>query len=219
MSRSTPTPAKGRPGPAPRYTKDEVFEAALRVIEGGSPDAFTMRALAEELGIGVMTLYGYAADKEEIVEGATLAALKQSRHEPPAGGTWEEMVGTDVRLLHEVCRRHPTLTSLVISQRTRESPRLFGVREHMLTTLLDAGFDRSTAMHALGVLIYYALGFASAQAATTGDLADRIKHLPAGELPSLTAAAADYPAHVSDDAFEFGLELLIDGLARNLTPA
>src|SRR5262245_13608121 len=64
---SEATPAKR--GPRPRFTREGVLEAALRVIDAVPPDAFTMRRVADELGMGVMTLYGYVRNKEEILEG------------------------------------------------------------------------------------------------------------------------------------------------------
>lgn len=177
-----------------------------------------MRALADDLGIGVMTLYGYAASKEEILEGATLAALEESRPAPPANVGWEDSLRIDARHLHDVCRRHPNLTALVLAQRTT-SPHMSGVREHMLKTLLDAGFDRRVALHALGALIYYALGFAAAQAASASQTpAARKRARRSKKVSKLATAADDYTDHISDEAFEYGLELLLSGLSRDRTP-
>ena len=58
-----------RPGPRPRFTREQVLEAALRVIDREPPEAFTMRRVADELGMGVMTLYGYVGSKGEILAG------------------------------------------------------------------------------------------------------------------------------------------------------
>jgi AcrR family transcriptional regulator len=202
-----------RPGPAPRFTREQVFEAALRLVET-DPDRFTMRALADELGIGVMTLYGYARSKEEIVEGAAIVAMRDIRHEPDADEDWGETLRMGARELHEVCRRFPNLTKSVLWQGS-PAPGLFRVRERMLGALLDAGFDEPTALSALGALMSYVVGFALAQASmlTTG-LLDRIRELPEKEFPNLTGVE-DYASHLSDASFEYGLEAIIDGLRRS----
>jgi AcrR family transcriptional regulator len=186
----------------------------LRLLER-DPEQFTMRALADELGIGVMTLYGYARNKEEIIEGAAVVAMRDIRHEPEPGTEWDETLRLGARELHEVTRRFPNLTSSVLWQGS-PAPGLFRVRERMLGALLGAGFDEPTALHALGVLMSYVIGFAMAQASmlTTG-LLDRIRELPSDEFPNLTGVE-DYPSHLSDESFEYGLDLLVSSLRRNL---
>jgi hypothetical protein len=83
----------------------------------------------------------------------------------------------------------------------------------MLGTLVDNGFDETAALHALGVLIYYALGFTGGQAALADvPPEDVLPPLPPGEFPHLTAARRNFSRHASDEAFEFGLKLLLDGL-------
>jgi hypothetical protein len=119
-----------------------------------------------------------------------------------------------MREIHTVLRQHPNLATLVIGHRSR-APGLFRVRERMLGTLLDAGFEETTALHALGVLSYYALGFASGRAALADTApGDALPDLSPETFPRLTALAPRYGEHASDEAFEFGLELLLAGLER-----
>jgi AcrR family transcriptional regulator len=206
-------PAKlgARRGPRPRFSREEVLAAALRVIDTVPPDGFTMRRVADELGMGVMTLYGYVRNKEEILEG--LVGLLMSDPQRATGtATWDERLRAEVRDLHGVGRRHPNLVTLVLAQNS-PTPGMFNMRERMMTAMLDAGFTDTTALHALGALCNYALGFAAAQAlAAPIDLPERISELPNDEFPSLSRLAEIYSIHLSDEAFTFGLDLLIAGL-------
>jgi AcrR family transcriptional regulator len=193
-----------------------VLETALRVIDREAPEAFTMRRVADELGVGVMTLYGYVRNKEEIVEGVTALALAEGLHQPPPDASWEDQVRADVEHLHDLCRRHPNLVTLVLGQ-TAASPGLFRLRERMLGTLLAAGFDGVTALHALGILTSYALGFGGLQASAAPiDLPERIRELPASDFPHLADAADGYDAHLSDEAFQRGLGFILRGLRADL---
>jgi AcrR family transcriptional regulator len=211
-------PAKlgARRGPRPRFTREEVLAAALRVIDTVPPDAFTMRRVADELGMGVMTLYGYVRNKEEILEGLVGLLMSDAHHAATATATWDERLRAEVRDLHGIGRRHPNLVTLVLAQNS-PTPGMFHMRERMMTVMLDAGFTDTTALHALGALCNYALGFAAAQAlAAPIDLPERIAELPNDEFPSLSRLAEIYSTHLSDDAFAFGLELLIGGLQAEI---
>jgi hypothetical protein len=48
------------------------------------------------------------------------------------------------------------------------------------------------------------------------DLPERIRELPAGEFPRLCEVADSYASHLSDDAFEYGLGLILRGLRADL---
>ena len=174
-----------------------------------------MRRLADEMGIGVMTLYGYAASKEEIVEGAALVAIRDIHEDPGSDATWDERVRAAVHDLHEVTRQHPNLVAIVLAQRT-PAPGLFRTREQILRALHDGGFDDARALRAMGILTSYVLGFSSAQGAALFASVELIRELPSDEFEHLTRSADLYPEHVSDEAFEYGLDLLLDGLRREL---
>jgi AcrR family transcriptional regulator len=182
------------------------------VIDSQPPEAFTMRRVADELGIGVMTLYGYVASKEELLAGVTALAFGEVHRNPRPDAAWDEQLRTEVLDLHGLASRHPKLVALVLALGSA-TPGLFRMRERMLEALIDGGFSPSAALRALGVLCNYALGFAGAQAgAAPIELPERIRELPAAEFPRLSALADRYADHLSDEAFEFGLDLLIDGL-------
>jgi AcrR family transcriptional regulator len=193
-----------------------VLEAALAVIDRDGPELFSMRRIADELGMGAMTLYGYVRNKEELIEGVTALAFAELHREPAPDDGWEDRLRIDIGQLHGICRRHPNLVALILSQ-TSASPGLFQLRERMLGTLLAAGFTEATALRALGVLTSYALGFGSMQAgAAPLENPERIRELPATDFPHLSAAADRYATHLSDQAFEYGLELLLSGLRVDL---
>ncbi len=215
---ANPAPTPSRPGPRPRYSREQVFETALTLIDHEDPDAFTMRRLADELGMGVMTLYGYVRNKDEMVEGVTALAFARLHHDTPARATWEDLVRTEIEQLYEVSRRHPHLVSLILSQRSA-TPGMFRLRERILGTLLDAGFDETRALHVLGILISYALGFAGLRAGPAPiDLPEPIGDLPADEFPHLHRVAERYAAHLSDEAFNYGLGVLLRGLGAPADP-
>src|ERR1700730_18497719 len=158
-----------RPGPRPRFTREQVLTTALELIDREQPEAFTMRRVADELGMGVMTLYGYVRHKDEMIEGVTALAFAELDRGRSLDARWEGRLRDEVDRLYRVSRRHPHLVALILAQ-TSASPGMFRLRERMLATLLDAGFDELRALHALGILTSYALGFSVLRAGATIDL-------------------------------------------------
>jgi AcrR family transcriptional regulator len=211
-----PNRQPGRPGPSPRFTREYVLEKALEVIEEAPPEEFSMRRLGEALGVRSMTLYGYVENRNDIIESVTRLALDKFHQEPDPDAAWYDQVRVMLREIHLVCREYPHLASLVISRDTHV-PGLLHLRERMLALLRGAGFDDHTALQALGVLAYYTTGFSGGQALQRmSDAGGTIVKLPRETFPHLTSLAGSYEQHASEEAFEFGLELLLDGLRRKL---
>jgi AcrR family transcriptional regulator len=192
-----------------------VLTTALELIDREGSEASSMRRIADELGVGAMTLYGYVRNREQLVEGVTALAFAELSHEPPLKASWEHKVRTDAANLYALCRRHPNLVPLILEQ-TYASPGLFRMRERMLGTLQLAGFDRETALWALGALTSYALGFGRTQSNAPIEFPEQLRALPPSEFPYLSAAADSYPTHLSDDAFAYGLNALLRGLRADL---
>jgi AcrR family transcriptional regulator len=188
----------------------------LRLIDKGDPGTFSMRQLADEMGMGVMTLYGYVRSKEELYEGVTALAFEEIPAQPTNNGPWYEQVSEAVRELHAICQRHPNLVTIALTD-DRLKPGLFQRRERILTALRDAGFVSENALHALGALTSYALGFAIAQESPAlRQLPKEIRDKHPVGFPGLSESAGNYATHLNPAAFEYGLTLLIRSLRADL---
>src|ERR1700739_1083731 len=51
----------------PRFSREQLAEAALALADADGFDALTMRRVAEDLGAGTMTLYYYVRTKEDLL--------------------------------------------------------------------------------------------------------------------------------------------------------
>lgn len=199
-------------GIKPRFTRDEVLAAAVELFDG-TDTPVTMKLLADHLGIGVMTLYGYVANKEDLLEGVATVVFGDLGTRVGNRATWQEQLREEALAIHELVVRHPRIAEALRTIRN-PNPGLYRVRERILQTLESAGFDPVSAMQAMGIVTTYAQGFASVQVATAPPhlLPDRIHQLPADEFPQLHRSAEIYASHISDEAFRRGLDLIIDGL-------
>ena len=62
-------PAEDTPrrGPRPKVSVDEVVDAAVELADAEGLAALSMRALAQRLGIGAMSVYGYVANRNDLI--------------------------------------------------------------------------------------------------------------------------------------------------------
>src|SRR5271170_2989551 len=97
----------------PRYTREQIADAALRIADTEGFDAVTMKRIAAELGAGTMTVYYYVRNKTDIValmQDAILADVLIPGSELPAG--WRAAVAAIARRTRQVLMAHPwSLTS------------------------------------------------------------------------------------------------------------
>jgi AcrR family transcriptional regulator len=222
-------------GPRLPLSRERVLTAAVEIADRGGIESLTMRHLAEELGVEAMSLYYHVANKEAILEGVVDAVVEEI--EAAAGGfdvptevdDWKEAVRDRILLARRVMLRHPWAPAVI---ETRTDLSLPAVRhfEGLLGLLREGGFSYDLAHHALHALGSRALGFSrelfEPSDPDEGDEeAAAMFEQMAPQFPYLVAMLGEI-AHDDPDStlgwcddqveFEFGLDLILDGLERRL---
>jgi len=117
-----------------------------------------MRALAEKLGTGPMTLYSHVRDKAELLDAVGALALEQLDVEVRDKGTWSEQLESWMHSLEHRLLEHRELAELIAMQQN-DSPALLRAIRAPIRILLQVGFDRPTAVRAAQGMLWVALGF------------------------------------------------------------
>ncbi len=217
MAQGPTAPARPR---RHRLSRDEVATTALALVDSEGIDALTMRRLADLMGVGTMTLYGYFRNKRELLGAVVAAAVDDSPGVNPTGD-WRAQLRELVIGTRRMLVRHPSLVEI----RTREplvAPEAFRITERAMTILLDAGFERSDAAFSFRLLFVYSFGFAAlspARGEEEARVATRagLEALSRQEFPSLAAVIEEAVEGTAGDAvFKFGLERILDGLDARL---
>jgi AcrR family transcriptional regulator len=209
---------------APRNTlnPDRILDAAIRLLDREGAEAFTMRALAEQLGVGTMAVYSHFRGKEEISD-AVAQRLLESIELPPAGCC-------DPRQeLREVCRgvyrlftEHPSALQLMTVRPLRGDDAI-AVIDRMLALLCDAGLPRTDAAHAHIGLMQYTVGSAlwntrRARALCEEGVRERVRAkiaaLPHDRYPALVSLAPELLCAQDESGaqYERGLDAMLQGL-------
>ncbi len=206
--------------------RERVLRGAIAVADAGGIGSLTIRSLAQELGVGPMSLYHHVANKEAILDGIIDVVFSEIEL-PAAEADWRSAMRERAISARSVLRRHPWATPLMESRRDPGPARL---RHHdaVIGTLRRAGFSVEMAAHAYSLLDSYVYGFALEEAAlpfdpdTVGDVAEAIlAQFPSEEYPYLAELTTEHvlqPGYDYGNEFEFGLDLILDGLERLLTP-
>jgi AcrR family transcriptional regulator len=199
-----------------------VLEAALRLADEGGIAALTMRRLARALGVEAMSLYHYATSKNDILDGITDLVVREIEL-PSAAGDWRAALRASAISAHQVLRRHPWACDLLMA-----SPRVLPSRLRMVDALLarlaDADMPGDLADLGYHALDSHILGFTLWEAGYTRGLTDVptdletvVRELGLDAYPHLRDHAAFHlrpPSGARRNAFEFGLDLILDGLER-----
>lgn len=198
-------------------TPEEIAATALELVDRDGLEALSMRRLADELGVGTMTLYGYFRSKAELLDALMDASVTVTDADLPSEGPWRERIVALAGTMRAWLESHPALVQ-VRMQQTLTRPRQFVVTERVVQALIDAGLDRAEAARAFRVLFTYVFGSVAFSPSATADSARRevraaLATLSPDEYPLLATMADEAAAAVAgDEQFDFGLALILDGI-------
>jgi AcrR family transcriptional regulator len=221
---------------APRLplSRERVLRAALELADERGLGALTMRSLGQELGVEAMSLYNHVDNKEavldglvELVLGEILDAVGDEGLSSPA--EWKAVTRRRILAAREVMLRHPWAPKVLESRKGMPAVAL-RYYDGLLGLMFEGGFSADLAHHAMHALGSRALGFTQelfapdndenpgldVAAIMRGDLADQYPYIT--EIAVIETANHDKDSTLGwcDDQveFEFGLDLLLDGLER-----
>ena len=192
----TPRPRRGRPS---SLTHEQIVEAVLRLIGDRRLDDVSMREIARELNVPVMTLYNYVANKDELSVLIVDHILRPVRVPAEDEGTWRERILKLERDARQAMAKHRGV-SIRNGVRSTEAMRL---ADGVLSILTTSGFSQEEATRAFAVLYTFMLGQIEVDAffgSTQGRGEPTFENVTDGDQPT------------RDELFEFGFDVVLAGL-------
>jgi AcrR family transcriptional regulator len=216
MNRTPAAESRSRLG----LSRETIVQQAAQLIVEQGLKGLTMRRVAEALGIGTMTLYGYFRDKDELLDA--VIDFHSSRQEiPRSSGPWKARMRKLMLALHHQLVEHPFLVELRL-RRPLASPGAFRWTEAGLEILKDAGLSSADAARAFRPLFIYTFGHAIFLPREDPDRVVREAHaaimlLAPEQYPIVTAAAAELATSlVAEESYQQGLNQQLDGIEAQL---
>lgn len=222
MSDSTDLSAKSRDP----LSRERVLHAALALADIGGIESLTMRKIGQQLQVEAMSLYNHIANKDDILDGIVDLVFREI-DVPSDQIDWKDAMHQRAISVRDVLLRHPWATSLMQS-RTRPGSATLRHHNAVLGSLRRAGFTIEMAAHAYSVVDGYIYGFALQQIHlpyhTSEDnvmfAENLLQQFPTTTYPYLAEMLSEHgmkPGYDYAEEFEFGLDLILDGLERLLT--
>ena len=216
-------------GPKQRLTLDRVVAAGIAVAGLHGAAELSMRKVAQELGVGVMSLYTYVPGRDELFE-LMIDRAWGGRALPDRGLPWRAQVEHHAQEAWRMYADHPWLIRSNL-WRMPLGPHVLDVQEDLYRALLASGLDERTVVRVASLVEAHVFGAArsaitdTGQSARTGVTADDYWASRAGfwstyysaeRFPTMTRLweAGAFDAEPDGEGWRFGLRLLLDGVER-----
>jgi AcrR family transcriptional regulator len=178
-------------------TEEQIAEAAIALSNRVGFESLTMRGLASELGVPVMTIYNYVPNKSALFDLISDHLLRPIAIPHAAAGSWDERMRALQRSTRSAVGRHIGLRFGTGVGQSAEAARL---ADGAMSILADGGFTPEQAELAFAVLFTFMLGQIEL---------DALMNTSAGP-----DAESVIPSAERDSAFEFAFDVMLEGLTR-----
>jgi TetR/AcrR family tetracycline transcriptional repressor len=214
--------------PREPITPERLADAALRIVDEGGLDALTVRSLAQELGVGTMTIYWYVQNKEEILDLVSDRLLADVVL-PPLDSDWRVTARDMAAAVRRAMVAHARALPVMVG-RGSFGPNGLRMIDHAIAVFRKAGFSDQESADGYFAFSNYITGFSLMQTANVSVpgktemdrrayfamVGQYVMSLPPDQYPNLHATAARILTASIDERFDFGLECLIAGLEARL---
>ncbi len=220
MSESNPEHSSRRRGRPAKLTREQILQASYELVRRNGRDALTMRALAEELGTGPMSLYTHVRDKAELLEGVAARALELIEFDEDIAGSWQDRLAAWAQSLRQQLLTHPEALELLGKQH-HGSPQMLRAVRSAIRILRDAGFEPREAARAVDGLLWVSIGFASLEIAqrqqpradSPGEqFAEALGTMPEEERREIASYLPFFATNELNPLYKFVLQRFIAGL-------
>jgi AcrR family transcriptional regulator len=221
-------PGRGR---KPTLTIDAIVAAAIELADEAGLGALSMRALAERLGVGTMSLYTHVPGKAELIDLMLDTVVGETARPDELPDGWRARLEFVARENAALFHRHPWMLE-VVTFRPPMGPGVIAKYDFELRALegiglsdvemdsvlaLVLGYVQSSARQALeATLIEQRTGLTDdewwvAQAPLLEEVLEPAR-FPVASRVGTAATKAYRGLWDPDHAFEFGLERVLDGI-------
>ncbi|WP_191089753.1 TetR/AcrR family transcriptional regulator [Nesterenkonia ebinurensis] len=223
-----PEPEKG---PKPKLRLEQIVAAGIDLADADGLEALSMRRLAEKLGVGTMSLYRYVPSKNELLNLMldTVVGPSHTRMTSPRLG-WREFLAITAHEGRQLYLAHPWTLQANWS-RPVLGPNSVADLDLFMTGVKELPLSDREKMNLATVLDSHVMGAVRQEllwqkAAAESDMTDEEfwtyqlptleRAMESGRFPTLAQLSEDTFDGTNEETFEFGLDLLLDGVEEEI---
>jgi AcrR family transcriptional regulator len=196
----------------------------MEILAKEGLDGLTMRRVATALGTGPASLYAHITDKDDLVSICVDRAAADVELPAPDSAPWEELVKTWVRAIRASLARHRNLARATMGM-IPTGPNALRLTDWLIGVLRTAGLPDQAVAYACDLLPLYAGAVAFEEGlmdssfnpeqieAYVAEVGEYFANLPAEQFPHIHALLGPLMRNEGDERFEFGLSVIVAGLA------
>ena len=224
-------------GPKPGLSVERIVRVAIELADATGLAALSMRRVADQLGVGTMSLYTYVPGKAELLDLMLDTVLGEIAMPDAAPGGWRAKLELRAREDWAFYHRHPWVLQ-VSAARALLGPNETALFEATLHAVSGIGLSGTEMVQVVSLVGEYVRG-AAQSAVDAADAARRTgmtddqwwaayepvfdRYFDASRYPTLVEVeqsgafapsdgGADYTLQRALDSFEFGLPRVLDGI-------
>lgn len=189
-------------------SRERIVTAALELSDRVGLEGLTMRALAEELGCGTMSLYSHIGGREDLLAGIVALVIERMDLHYMPGESWQDCARRTTKTYRALAHEHPAAFELLVFADNTAEP-VASYLEHLVWLFRQGGLEDEAAKAFLSAADAFTSGILLMQCR---ELMRRRERAPADdELARERSYLAEL--HVAK-SFNMGLEVLISGIEQ-----
>ncbi|MGG4147474.1 TetR/AcrR family transcriptional regulator [Paenibacillus algorifonticola] len=215
----------------PQISEDKILEASWKLLGEEGIEKFSMRRLADRLGIQAPSLYWYFKSKQNLYQRLANQISKLILEELQSEGDWKEQMERLAVTVRGVLRQYPCSTQLMMLTLPHE-PDMIRFTNRILLCMEATPLEQEQKLHAvltlLNYVFYFVLDDYQHQQTVSAILKEQGGELPGGEMIHLLNTMSESEAGLfrrmynnglfetmgTDKAFEFGMKLILMGIEQ-----
>ena len=196
----------------PSLSRERIAAAAIAIADAEGIASVSMRRIAQDLGVGTMSLYYYVKTKTDLI-AAMDDAIMAEVVAPSLPANWRAALVAIATRTRDAFLRHPWALHSMLSV----APGVNAMRhfEQCLEALSETNLTSEEKFTLLATVDDFVFGYALREAATDKkiDLDFAKSQLATGTYPRLQEVFGEGRVPVSSDRFQLGLGLILDMVA------
>lgn len=216
----------------PQISEEKILEASWELLKEDGLEKFSLRRLADRLGIQAPSLYWYFKSKQDLYQRLANQVSKVILEEFQVDGDWKEQLAGLAGTAKNVLSRYPCSTQLMMMTLPHE-PDMIRFTNRLLLCVESTPLEEEQKLQVVTTLVNYVFYFVLDKYQHERNVAVMIKEHGAERLPGeevnrvLDGMSEDdaglfhrmfskgiYELMGTDAAFEFGLKLILLGIEQ-----